>query len=289
MSSGGWELVGRNKKDKNNGKINKLTKAEKKKFIENAPKVEDFLPLSQVKTLYDNLDNNKENKKPPKEKENKTKENEEKKKQQKQQSEKKKHEPKEKPPKSIKDALNMINVAELHNVFINSQTRFPEAPLIWLKDLAAFLNIKIPVDKEDVIFSGKSKDYPLSIIPKSISSILEKAIDMAGKQTVQLFYENTLTNMATDMVKGSPVFGHKIFLQLLAYINPEMTIVNISKLIRVKNSYQNRKNIGLSILWAISQAGRKNLAVGLKVWHEVMSPMLEIKSYCSYVAQEVGS
>lgn len=80
MSSGGWELVGRNKKDKNNGKINKLTKAEKKKFIENAPKVEDFLPLSQVKTLYDNLDNNKENKKPPKEKENKTKENEEKKK-----------------------------------------------------------------------------------------------------------------------------------------------------------------------------------------------------------------
>lgn len=198
---------------------------------------------------------------------------------------KKKHEPKEKPPKSIKDALNMINVAELHNVFINSQTRFPEAPLIWLKDLAAFLNIKIPIDKEDVIFSGKSKDYPLSIIPKSISSILEKAIDMAGKQTVQLFYENTLTSMATDMVKGSPVLGHKIFLQLLAYINPEITIVNISKLIRVKNSYQNRKNIGLSILWAISQAGRKNLAVGLKVWHEVMSPMLEIKSYCSYVAQ----
>lgn len=154
-----------------------------------------------------------------------------------------------------------------------------------MKDLAAFLNIKIPVDKEDVIFSGKSKDYPLSIVPKSISSVLEKAIDMAGKQTVQLFYENTLTTMATDMVKGSPVLGHKIFLQLLAYINPEMTISNISKLIRIKNSYQNRKNIGLSLLWAISQAGRKNLAVGLKVWHEVMSPMLEIKSYCSYVAQ----
>lgn len=45
MSSGGWELVGRNKKDKSNGKINKLTKAEKKKFIENAPKVEDFCKL----------------------------------------------------------------------------------------------------------------------------------------------------------------------------------------------------------------------------------------------------
>lgn len=40
MSSGSWELVSR-KKDKND-KSNKLTKAEKKKFIENAPKVEDF-------------------------------------------------------------------------------------------------------------------------------------------------------------------------------------------------------------------------------------------------------
>ncbi|XP_060814632.1 transmembrane protein 214-A [Bombus pascuorum] len=289
MSSGGWEIVGRNKKDKNNGKINKLTKVEKKEFIENVPKVEDFLPLSQVKKLYDNLDNNKENKKPSKEKENKIKENEEKKKQQKQQkqqqSEKKKQEPKEKPPKSIKDALNVINAEELRNVFTSSQTKFPEAPLIWLKDLAAFLNMKIPVDKEDAVFSGKPKDYPLSIVPKTISSILEKAIDIVGKQTAQLFYENTLTTMATDMVKGSPAVGHKIFLQLLARINPEMTIANISKLIGVKNSYQNRKNIGLSLLWAISQAGRKNLIVGLKVWHEVMSPMLETKSYCSYVAQ----
>lgn len=45
MSSGGWELVGRNKKDKSNGKITKLSKAEKKKFIENSPKVEDFRKL----------------------------------------------------------------------------------------------------------------------------------------------------------------------------------------------------------------------------------------------------
>ncbi|XP_076657105.1 transmembrane protein 214 [Halictus rubicundus] len=287
MSSGGWELVGRNKKDKSNGKTNKLTKAEKKKFIENAPKVEDFLPLSQVKTLYDNLDNNKENKKPSKEKENKTKENEEKKKQQKQQQhvEKKKQEPKEKPPKSIKDALDMIYVDELSSVLTNGQIRFPDAPLIWLKDLAAFLNLKIPVDKEDAVFSGKPKDYPLSIVPKPIFSILDKAIEMAGKQTAQVFYENTLTAMATDMVKGSPVVGHKIFLQLLAHTNPEMVIASISKFIIVKNSYQNRKTIGLSLLWALSQAGRKDLIVGLKLWHEVMSPMLETKSYSSYVAQ----
>lgn len=76
-----------------------------------------LVPLSQVKTLYDNLDGNKENKKPAKAqgKEHKTKENEEKKKQQQQQkqqqqTEKKKQEPKEKPPKTIKDALNAVRL-----------------------------------------------------------------------------------------------------------------------------------------------------------------------------------
>lgn len=69
--------------------------------------------MSQVKTLYDNLDGNKETKKPAKEKDHKTKENEEKKRQQQQQkqqhqAEKKKQEPKEKPPKNIKDALNAV-------------------------------------------------------------------------------------------------------------------------------------------------------------------------------------
>ena len=68
--------------------------------------------MNQVKTLYDNLDGNKENKKPTKGKDSKTKENEEKKKQQKQQQqqqvEKKKETPKEKPPKSIEEALKLV-------------------------------------------------------------------------------------------------------------------------------------------------------------------------------------
>ncbi|XP_012218949.1 transmembrane protein 214-A [Linepithema humile] len=291
MSSGSWELVSR-KKDRGNDKSNKLTKAEKKKFIQNAPKVEDFLPLSQVKTLYDNLDGNKENKKPAKTqgKEHKTKENEEKKKQQQQkqqqqQAEKKKQEPKEKPPKTIKDALNAIDPQELNELLATAQVRFPEAPLMWLKELDTFLNIKIPINKEDVVFSGKPKDYPLNLVPKAISSILERVVEMTGQQTIQIFYENTLTAMATDMVKGVPVIGHKIFLQLLAHLNPEMTAANIPKLISIRNSYENRKNIGLSLLWTWSQAGKKNLAIGLKIWHEVMSPMLETKGYANYVVQ----
>lgn len=51
MSSGSWELVSR-KKDRGNDKSSKLTKAEKKKFIENAPKVEDFCKSSAITPTY---------------------------------------------------------------------------------------------------------------------------------------------------------------------------------------------------------------------------------------------
>ncbi|XP_011495907.1 PREDICTED: transmembrane protein 214 [Ceratosolen solmsi marchali] len=287
MNGGVWEVVGKNKKEKNVGKVGKLSKVEKKKFIENAPKLEDFLPLDQVRSLYNNLDGNKENKKPVKEKESKTKENEEKKKQQRQlQIEKKKEEhPKEKIPKSIEEALNWIDVTEVQNLLLNHQARFPDAPLIWLKILVAFLNSKITVEKDDPVFSSRPSTYPLILLPKDLRNVFEKTIENAGASNIQLFYEFILTAMTTKMVKGVPVVGYKIFVQLLAKYDPKLSMVNIPKLISMRNSYQNRKPIGLSLLWSFNQGGRENLMIGLQVWHEVMSPMLEAKSYSSYIIQ----
>lgn len=169
-----------------------------------------------------------------------------------------------------------------------AQIRFPDAPLLPLKELDAFLNLKIPINKEDAIFSRKPKDYPLSLVPKTISSILERAVEMAGPQTVQTFYESSLTAMANDMIKGAPVIGHKIFLQLLAHLYPDMIVVNIPRLISIRNSYKNRKDVCLSLLWAWSQVGKKDLPAGLKIWHRVMLPLLDTKRYTSYVVQNLN-
>ena len=145
--------------------------------------------------------------------------------------------------------------------------------------------MKLPLEATDPVFTGKPDDYPASVVPKSVRTILERAIEISGSQNIQLFYEFNLTAMATDLVKNLPVVGYKIFIQLLARFNPEMTINSIPKLVALRNSYQNRKPIGLSLLWALSQSGKENLTIGLSVWHYVMSPMLEARNYSSYVAQ----
>ncbi|XP_034950381.1 transmembrane protein 214-A [Chelonus insularis] len=279
MSSGGWEVVTKNKKDKNGAKNTKLTKTEKKKIIENSPKVEDFLPLSQVKTLYDNFNGSKENK-TPKDKENKTKENEEKKKQQKMNQQNKKKEnskPKEKVAKTA-DKFQ-VTVDQVNELLETNRTRFPDAPLIWLKDLVSFLNSNISTDKKDIALS----ETYLHLIPAAVRVIFEKIIKSAGQQNIQIFYEGTLLLMAKNMAFGLSSVGCRIFLQLLAQMYPEMTCMNIDKHIILRNSYQNKKNIGLAILWALSQSGKKNLAVGLTLWHEVMAPMLESRNYSHYV------
>ncbi|XP_066584426.1 transmembrane protein 214 [Prorops nasuta] len=289
MSSGGWEVVGKNKKDKNNAKAAKLSKAEKKKFIENAPKVEDFLPLSQVKTLYENFNGKKEEKKVQKGKENKTKENEEKKKQQKHQQQqpvvKKDQQFKKKQPKSLQEALNAINVNEFNNLVAVSQTQHPENPFEWLQICVTYLNTNIPIDKEDPIFAGKPRDYPLSVVPDIIYSTLDKTIKKVGRHSTQRFYTTLLYDMVSRMDKDQPVVGHKIVLQLVSLLYPEIPQASINILTTLRDSYQNRKPICLTLLWVLSQGGRKCLDLGLKNWHEVMTPLLESKNYSSYVVQ----
>ncbi|XP_063225460.1 transmembrane protein 214-A [Bacillus rossius redtenbacheri] len=278
--SGQWEVVVKNKqKHGGNQAVKKLTKNERKKFVENAPKVEDILPLDQVKSLYNSLDN-KENRKPVQK--DSQKDNEAKKTQKKQQPEKKKEVKEKSPvPKSLESAASQIDVKELSSELGIGQARFPDAPLAWLKGLAEYLNAKLDHTSPA---TSRSTEYPLCALPHEVRQVALKALQAAGEATARHFYEMCLVAMASDMSKGNmPIFGYKVLLQLLAFQNPEITVHNIPKIATIRNSYQNRQPIGLAILWAVGQGGVKNLSVGLKVWQEIMLPVLEMKNYSSAV------
>lgn len=145
-----------------------------------------------------------------------------------------------------------------------SKERFPDAPLVWLKELSAFLNSKINLEINDPIFSTKSDNYPLNTIPASLKQIMDKTIQEAGKPMAQIFFDNSVTAMASDMSKGLPAVGHKLWIQHLALYSPQITAAHLDKHILLRTSYQNRQAIGLSILWAVGQGGIKDFHTGLK-------------------------
>lgn len=58
--------------------------------------------------------------------------------------------------------------------------------------------------------------------------------------------------------------GHRLLLQMLAADNPEFCVASIAKSASLRNSYQNRPPIGLSLLWAFGQGGLADFDVGVK-------------------------
>lgn len=144
--------------------------------------------MSQVKNLYKVNKNNKENQKP--QEKSKVQENETKKVQKK--VEKQRESVKPKPPKSIESALNsvsnkwkfvfkitylniilQIDVEDLRKLYEKTKTLFPEAPIVWLKEVAQYLNQKMPVEVQDPVFSNKQDGYPyLTVRNRSSNTII---------------------------------------------------------------------------------------------------------------------
>ncbi|KAM3960329.1 transmembrane protein 214 [Aphomia sociella] len=280
MSTGQWEVVGKSKKSQN-GKVK--NKEEDKKSFKNGPKLEDILPHSQIKSFYAGMeidDDKKAQKEKKKEGDKKSK---------KSQDKKSSEPPKPKPPKTIEGAFEAIDPVELANIIATNKIRFSNAPLVWLKEVANFLNSKTQIDVEDPTFANYPPTYPLSALPSEIKGTLESVLQDAGQANAQLFFDVTLTALANDMSRGQSVNGHRILLQMLANDYPEFCVASIQKSATLRNSYQNRPPIGLSLLWALGQGGHNNFAVGLKAWQELFLPIIELKNYSKFIVLYLSS
>lgn len=122
-------------------------------------------------------------------------------------------------------------------------------------------------------------------MPSGLKSIIEKSVKEAGKNNTQLFFDICLTSMATDMSRNLSALGNKFYLQYISMNEPRLISANINKHVTLRNSYQNRPNIGLSILWAIGHVGITDLHSGLTAFQELFLPLLEMKNYSRFVVQ----
>lgn len=274
MSSGQWEVVGKSKKPQN-GKV-KPPKDEEKKSPKNGMKVDDGAPQSvPVKSFYAGMEiDDSKPKKKDSEKKRKLAE--------------KKAAEKPKPPKTIEAALQLVDPTELATVITTNKVRFSNAPLVWLKEVAGFLNSKIQIEVEDPTFPNQPAKYPACVVPPELRTQLKSVLDSAGKPNAQLFFDVSLTALANDMSRGQLVNGHRILLQMLALEYPEFCVASISKSASLRNSYQNRPPIGLSLLWALGQGGNIDFGIGLQVWQEIFFPIIDLKNYTKYIITYLG-
>ncbi|KAG4074769.1 hypothetical protein HA402_006408 [Bradysia odoriphaga] len=277
-----WEIVGKAKKSKSSLATKDSSDKKGSSGLAKKPTYEEILPKYALKNIrIDNV--NKENKKPN----NGT-----------VKSVKKVEKVTQPPPAKVKGvsvprkpvnieaAFEQFNTADLDADIEVMKANFPSNHLVWLKGLCAYLNSKLNVKNQPSLID-KPSNYPSNIVPENVKAIIYNLLNEAGHANVQYFFDQTLTSLAMDLSNNVNCIGHSILLQLIAHEWPTVCVQNLAKNAILRNSYQNRSSIGLSLLWALGQGGYKDATVGCRVWQNIMVPVLEMKSYSKWVCEYV--
>lgn len=129
--------------------------------------------------------------------------------------------------------------------------------------------------------------YPSNLASAELKQAMLEFLRSVGETNLEYFFYSLLDSMATEMNSGQTVAGYKFVLQLIGQNWPAICSHNMAKTALLRNSYQNRSNICLSILWAIGQGGHQDLTEGVKVWQNLMLPNLELKSFSKFVVEHL--
>ncbi|XP_032540259.1 transmembrane protein 214 isoform X1 [Chiroxiphia lanceolata] len=185
--------------------------------------------------------------------------------------------------RSLEEALRALDLADLQKELEKSRSVFPENPSVWVKDLAGYLNYKLQAPQSDPVLSQHPHDYPYSLASKELRSIIRTLLGRASG-VLELFFDHCIYTMLQELDKapGESLHGYRICIQALLLDRPRIATTNLGKYLEVLRSHQNRPAKCLTVLWALGQAGFTDLHEGLKVWLNVMLPVLGIKSLSPY-------
>ncbi|XP_060653969.1 transmembrane protein 214 isoform X1 [Drosophila nasuta] len=305
MSNNQWEVVAKSRKQRNLEK--KVTAhTEQKRIAAQLPKLEELLPTQQYRNLFGNHNNNNNNKshspakstssvasassksKSPRKSNNNAKSNatagggaggngDAAKKQAKQTSTK---------PKTLEQAMKQITPDDFAAQVAQVKISCPGSELRWLSNIASYLNGALSYDC-DPVFSGRSAQYPSNLASSALKQSILEFLSSVGETNLEYFFYSLLDSMATELNNGQHVAGYKFVLQLIGQHWPSICSHNMAKTALLRNSYQNRSNICLSILWAIGQGGHQSLTEGVKVWQNLMLPNLELRSFSKFVVEHI--
>ncbi|XP_014668943.1 PREDICTED: transmembrane protein 214-like [Priapulus caudatus] len=285
-----WETV---RKPNKKQPTKRMTKAEKQAYTDNAPRIIASPPLKESKTLYDAFI---EQDKKATEHHQSSQEHKNgiagKQQSPSQQKKKKPHvqkDHKEGGGRTLEEVAKELSSKSLEKFLNMDQTKFPDNPTIWLKDLASYLNLELHVPEKDPLFTGQPVDYPLCKLPKVVQKLMLTTMRKSGASVQQLFLEHCVRSTITDSSKGLSTYGYRVCIQSLLHANPQIVTDDISKYNDMLKSNQSHPIRCALILWALSQAGVKNLGTGLRVWLDVMLPLLGVRSMSGYVVSNLES
>jgi TMEM214, C-terminal, caspase 4 activator len=185
--------------------------------------------------------------------------------------------------KNLPAALASVDIQELQDLLEATKVQFNNHDVIMLKTISTFLNEKLRLEKaEDSLFFDKPLDYPDKILPTGLKKIIKDTIEERSHQSRQYFFHTLLQSICEEHNRSRNFIGYLIVSQQIALVDPEVCASNFASTVILRNSYQNQPTICLSLFWALSSGSLVDTCVGLKVWMEIVSSVMNVKSYSKY-------
>eukprot|EP00795_Rhopilema_esculentum_P007821 gene7821-13686_t len=290
---GKWETVVTKKK----GQVSKSdVKKAKKNFVDNFSqhKAEFKNPLEEAETIYSaafgekSSQSNKENNDPdskypsfhPMEGQKKgTQQNSPKKQKQ------KKHKiAKPSPLEGIEDKIKELSLEELSLVISNVEEKFPNHSLVWLKEVASWLQKQFPGPAEkDLMLSSQPKGFPLCSVDSDVKKALLELLKKSTDQSIEMLFCYCITKMIEELQQGKLTIGLRILIQVIVSHSPKVLITKLDDVLSGKSTSQESF---LAVIWAYSQ-NMSDFKAGIKVWWAVMMPLLKVSTHAPHVVQYI--
>ncbi|XP_043086713.1 transmembrane protein 214 isoform X2 [Puntigrus tetrazona] len=185
--------------------------------------------------------------------------------------------------KTLEEAVRALDVLELKQQLEKSQSLFPENPSVWVKDLAGYLNYKLPAPDPEPTLSSYAHDYPYCLAGKELRAVIKNLLSKSSESLPEFFDHCVFTMLREqDRQPGDSLHGYRMCIQALMQDKPQIVTLNLAEHLELLRSHQSRPVKCLTIMWALGQAGFYDLSQGIRVWLGIMLPVLGIKALSAY-------
>lgn len=93
--------------------------------------------------------------------------------------------------------------------------------------------------------------------------------------------------LSSRSIKHNFTYFFQVLIQLLAFRFPEATECCLAKMAVLRNTFEHDENVCIKLLWGFSQAGYSDINVGIRVWCNLMAPVICIPRYGGYVCRYI--